>query len=243
MHDTSHNDDILFDRLVDGELSAAERRQLLLALDDRPDGWRRCALRFLEAQCMTESLRQFLREPITRKTASVSTDCANTSISLAEATSNGKSERRGASWAAIAAGLLIAFTLGLIARSGGSRDGAPLAEGPVLDPNASIAQGDPPSAPDANPRNDDDALTLFVRDETGQTRPVRVPLVDAQTLDRQLGLQFRTGVPEELRSRLQDRGFDVQSKRSYAPLWFEDGRPMFVPVEDTKIVPVRQNVY
>jgi hypothetical protein len=98
----------------------------------------------------------------------------------------------------------------------------------------------PPRAPDAA---NDDVLTLFVRDETGQTRPIRVPLLDARTLDRQLGLEFQSGVPDEVRNRLEDSGFDIQSKRSYAPLWLEDGRPMFVPVEDTKIVPVRQNVY
>jgi hypothetical protein len=139
--------------------------------------------------------------------------------------------------------LLIAFTLGMIARSGGSGGGAPLVDSQTPDPNASVVQSVPPTVPDENAEDGDDALTLFVRDETGQTRPVRVPLVDAQALDRQLGLQFRTGVPEDLRTRLQDRGFDVQSKRSYAPLWLEDGRSMFVPVEDTRIVPVRQNVY
>ena len=44
-------DDSRFDRLVDGELSEAERRELLAGLDSEPGGWRRCALAFLEAQC------------------------------------------------------------------------------------------------------------------------------------------------------------------------------------------------
>jgi hypothetical protein len=46
-----------------------------------------------------------------------------------------------------------------------------------------------------------------------------------------------------VRAQLQDRGYDVQSKRRYAPFWLENGRQMIVPVEDTKIVPVYQNVY
>ena len=49
-------DDVLFDRLVDGELSAAERRELLASLDGRPTGWRRCALAFLEAQTWQDEL-------------------------------------------------------------------------------------------------------------------------------------------------------------------------------------------
>src|SRR3990172_4689745 len=52
------NDDILFDRLVDGELSPGERRELLASLDGRPDGWRRCALAFLEAQAWGNELPQ-----------------------------------------------------------------------------------------------------------------------------------------------------------------------------------------
>jgi hypothetical protein len=38
------------DRLVDGELEPAARRDLLRRLDAAPDGWRSCALAFLEGQ-------------------------------------------------------------------------------------------------------------------------------------------------------------------------------------------------
>ena len=47
-----------FDLLVDGELSEADRRTLLLQLEHEPDGWRRCALAFLEAQCWKAELGQ-----------------------------------------------------------------------------------------------------------------------------------------------------------------------------------------
>ena len=38
------------DRLVDGELDEAARAALLRDLDREPDGWKRCAIAFLEAQ-------------------------------------------------------------------------------------------------------------------------------------------------------------------------------------------------
>ena len=38
------------DRLVDGELPPTEYRRLLVELDQRPGGWKRCALGFLEAE-------------------------------------------------------------------------------------------------------------------------------------------------------------------------------------------------
>src|SRR6185436_10354122 len=55
------NDDFLLDRLVDGELSGSERRQLLESFDKRPEGWRRCALAFLEAQSWREEMWQVAR--------------------------------------------------------------------------------------------------------------------------------------------------------------------------------------
>ncbi len=44
------------DRLVDGTLEPTERSALLRHLDAQPDGWRRCALAFLEAQAWSEAL-------------------------------------------------------------------------------------------------------------------------------------------------------------------------------------------
>ena len=49
-------DDRVLDRLVDGELPDIERRELLLRLNAEPEGWRRCALAFLEAQNWREAL-------------------------------------------------------------------------------------------------------------------------------------------------------------------------------------------
>jgi hypothetical protein len=70
-----------------------------------------------------------------------------------------------------------------------------------------------------------------------------VPLVDAGELDKQLGVQFQTGVPDDVRNQLKNNGYQVQSKRQYAPLWLENGRPMILPVEDTNIVPVSNKVF
>jgi hypothetical protein len=49
--------DLLFERMVDGALSAQELRVAIKAIERQPDGWKRCATAFLEAQVLTESLR------------------------------------------------------------------------------------------------------------------------------------------------------------------------------------------
>lgn len=51
----------LLDRLVDGELAEDERRALLRRLEADPDGWRCCALAFLESQAWREALRPLVR--------------------------------------------------------------------------------------------------------------------------------------------------------------------------------------
>ncbi len=50
----------LLDRLVDGELSDADYRITLHRLDEAPDGWRRCAMSFLEQQALRQELQQLL---------------------------------------------------------------------------------------------------------------------------------------------------------------------------------------
>ena len=50
------NDDLI-DQIVDGALTPAQLRAAIDCLDREPDGWKRCALAFLEAQCWRESFR------------------------------------------------------------------------------------------------------------------------------------------------------------------------------------------
>jgi hypothetical protein len=44
------------ERLVDGRLSPDEYRQLLIRIDHHPDGWRKCAMAFLEEQALKNEL-------------------------------------------------------------------------------------------------------------------------------------------------------------------------------------------
>jgi len=221
------NENILLDRLVDGELSQSERRQLLESFDERPEGWRRCALAFLEAQSWREEMGQVARG-LSSKT--------NGPTSTASSVTPSRTSRWSSVtiWLAMAASLLVAFGLGLM-----QHEREPSIAGGSSESSGQVASVSPPSNP-ASPggTKPGDAVTFFVQGEDGRKRPVRVPLVDASTLDKQLGVQFQTGLPDDIRNQLKDSGYAVQSKRQYAPLWLENGRPMILPVEDTNIVPV-----
>lgn len=67
MNEFSHSehgfDPQVLDRLVDGELADGERRTVLESLERLPDGWRQCALAFLEAQTWGQTLTDYVRQP------------------------------------------------------------------------------------------------------------------------------------------------------------------------------------
>src|SRR5689334_23111755 len=189
------NEDILLDRLVDGELSRDERRQLLESFDKRPEAWRRCALAFLEAQSWREEMGQ-----VARGIASEAQEPKSPASSVASTTKTSWSSI--ATWLAMAASLLVAFGLGMMHRDGGPSN-----------PSGQVAQVSL-SNQSASPSNSKhgDAVTLFVKDDGGRMQPVRVPLVDASTLDKELGTKFQTGVPEDVRNQLRNDGYAVKSK-------------------------------
>ena len=54
--------EMVLDDLVAGELSGDQYRAVLRQLDATPDGWKRCALAFLEDQAFREDLGQLLGE-------------------------------------------------------------------------------------------------------------------------------------------------------------------------------------
>jgi len=55
----TREEETLIERLVDDELNDEERRALILRLETSVDGWRTCALRFLEAQAFRDAFRNF----------------------------------------------------------------------------------------------------------------------------------------------------------------------------------------
>src|SRR5262245_15173523 len=161
------NEDILLDRLVDGELSGSERRQLLESFDKRPEGWRRCALAFLEAQSWREEMGQVARGLVSKTSKSKSP------ASSAPPGRKLNSWYSVATWLAMAACLLMAFGLGLIQREHGHSiaGGSP-------NPSGQVAKVTPPNnSTSPNSTKLGDAVTFFVKDDGGRMQPVRVPLV------------------------------------------------------------------
>jgi len=133
------DDDLRFDRLVDGEMSDTERRHFLASLDDEPGGWRRCAMAFLEDQAWRESMPDVaLHAGMARVESSSSAPVQQgTKVELPVTLSDDSRDRNASGWGrslaffmAMAACCLLAFFLGSQFRMRSTPDGnrsAPLA--------------------------------------------------------------------------------------------------------------------
>jgi hypothetical protein len=232
---TSHDDNLIFDRLADGELSNAERQELLASLDSRADGWRRCALALLEAQTWRRDFKSFMTQeaPPTVVQVAATVPPELPARPMRGTFSIGHVDR----WLTLAASALVAFGVGWQMR--GLDSPVPINEPASI--NEQVAADNT-----ATKRIDSrDAVTLIVKDDQGKHQRVRLPLVDGPELEGQI-VELSPQVSPQMRASLQNRGLDLQSKRRYAPLFFEHGKqvvPMVVPVNDTYVVPVNRPVY
>jgi hypothetical protein len=233
------NDDIRFDRLTDGALSPQEYKSLLASLDDEPGGWRRCALAFLEAQAWRGELGAIAREPIempsppqpmVRQSAAKPSPWKYPLMALA-----------------MAASFLLAFGLGLAARTSWFGDGAAPAGALAVDNAPRDSQENHPraSAHDSQFASDDGPLgniqlVLEGANDGAGPRQVELPVYHirhggATYLDDNI-----SALPPEIQQLLQHNGLQLLRERTLLPLELEGGQQMVVPVEDFKLVRLRK---
>jgi len=200
------------DRLVDGELAPAERAELLAHLEATPDGWRRCALAFLEAQSWREALARPAEE-----------------FAPASGPSRFPGRRRKlATGSALAAGLLLTFGLGLGAGRVGRVEGG----------GSPLSVRSPPvkeAAPHAPPLG----LTVGAVDVAdaarGEAEPDRVPILAGPGLDEQWLSRQPSALPEYVRAQWERSGYHVEQSRRLVAVDLEDGRRVTIPVDQVDL--------
>ncbi len=206
-------DDRWLDRLADGELDGPARRALIDRLEAEPDGWRRCALAFLEHQCWRESLSTPAPPGVAAPPPRPIRD-------------------RRAPLLAAAALAMAAFALGLAA---GRRlpqdvrsDAPTLARSPVPAP--------PPVADPAPVR----AVGLLHLDGGGPGGPptgrgVQVPVLAGPGLDEGWLRRRPPAVTDDEIRSLEDAGYLVERNRMVYSLSLDEGRTLNVPVDEVTL--------
>ena len=217
------------DRLVDGELNGAEYQELLRELERDPEGWRNCALAFLEAQAMRADFQH-----VTQPEQQIETD---------PRARQGKAPPKLWSALTVAASLLFAFGLGAWSqgwlvddwfeptRNPESQFTNTRSDGEAeVKRDAVVEQG---AVPNASPEN----LRLIVNDENF----VDVPVSEADAIDFDEIFREESQEYERILRDLERQGHVVRRTRREVPVQLEDGRRARVPVNRIEIVPVRGN--
>jgi hypothetical protein len=239
-------DPVLLDRLVDGELGSDEERAFIGSLDARPDGWRRCALAFIEARAWRGELGLIARN---RTPAHNGVPVHLTLDRPFEGQQTQPSQRRN--WPqtlAIAAGLMFAFVLGLATRgnlpfssSSHERIAQPARQGVGSASTAELDGAGPIQDSWADGlnyagSNRPVSITMAVVDSNGNTkREIEVPLTETDQIDPSWLASRPAAMPEQLVEALRKSGARVDQQRLYVPVMLEDGRQAILPVDQAEV--------
>lgn len=236
-------DDELLDRLVDGELPRDEYEQLLRSFEQHPEGWRRCALAFLESQAWQRELSVIRDIP-----ATVSLPEADPSVGGACQPAKADRAKASFNWIpilAVAATFLIAFALGLRFRGSVLSSGAGLVPNDLVEnsgePNSETMPEQPiVSGAGLSANAVPDNVMLVVDPGDGSNgQPIEVPVIDWSPEHERMLTEPSISIPPEVQRMLRGLGHEFQSRRQVVPLRLEDGRQILVPVEQLEITPVR----
>lgn len=211
------------DLLVDGEMSEADRRALLLQLEHEPDGWRRCALAFLEAQCWKTELGQIAPRAVRVLSPP---EAARPEPSSSPSTKRWRQNWRqyAATVLTISASFLLALVVGMglsgnLPHTPGSSDLLPT----VADFPKSQSNGL-------------EMVTLSVGNSSdGHDQTVCVPAQRREALDQDLWQQIPDAIPPEMQQAFQQSGYRAVQQREIVPVPMKDGRCLVVPVDRVQV--------
>lgn len=229
-------DPVLLDMLVDGELPEAERRELLVQFEQAPGGWRRCALAFLESQCLKDSLADAVPTP--------------TPPARPHARRHRVFHTAG-TFLAMAASLLMAFGLGTYFRASWRTLGShalvkpevavqqPAVQVPRLqdDPRALVGNAPrrpiSPASPEVGP--DSTRLVTVSLPEGVGGGSVRLPVRQVDSFDESWLHGNPQAVSESLRDLLERFGCEVHETRQLVPASTQSGRQVVVPMDQVEV--------
>jgi hypothetical protein len=210
----------LIDRLVDGELPDAERRELLLRFDAEPEGWRRCALAFLEAQTWRQAMTPVVAPSgVARPESSKSVPSKFFTPLASRSGHAARFWRPAARFSGLAAGLILAFILGWAFHH---KPAAPVSDSGSVGPQAeSVVER--PAQPAQN------GSIKVAREASNSTQPLRAA-ADVDPLAKDL-------------QKLQQQGYRVETQQRLVSLESKDGRKLKLPVQEVRIRYVGDRIY
>ena len=239
----------LLDLLVDGELSDDERRDLLGWCERAPDGWRRCALAFLEAQNWSQVLGDLTEQAPWRAETAGAAGTEDRQVGASRKVSAPVARpqsfwqvRQWGTMLAMAASVALAFTLGLWVRDAGKAgrivpdDAASVR---VVENNEAPVRR-PSGRPEHGPAN---TLRLDVGGRPGAADEIQLPVMAGDEIAGDWLRAQPAAMPEEVQQALERLGHRVEQRRRLVPYRLDDGRRVVVPIDQVEVQPVENRSY
>jgi len=243
----------LIDRIVDGGMSPDELRKSIERLDATPEGWRRCALAFLEAQSWTDAFRSMDGTP-GEDEPGISGDLparSFTTVSLTPIVPVAAPRRRLIA-AALAAGIaFIAFSLGWL--SHGVRMGSDVerfapdtlageSKTPESHPDEASQRNSPsePLQPGSIAGLPTDRLPTVrevarLRIDTGDLTSTEIPIYAGPGINHRWLMEQPPPVSEHDRAIWQRQGYELEQQRRLLSVPLANGRRATVPVDHVQV--------
>jgi hypothetical protein len=250
------------DRLVDGELSPVERRQLLLACEDNPHRWRDVALAFVELQVLTselsalrstcETVRWAAAEDAQAESGagwipdingqqanrsageSCQVESSEEKVTPSESLQPPKSSDPGVrSWGKfLGLAAALAISLSLGFGIGTVANRMALDQAAAGLASSRTAVSDPLAD---SGKQTPESLYMFVQDAPdAPLKSLEIPIVDSRGEGMESLLSSGT-VPEEVVRMLRRQGHRIEQTRRLYPVDLPDGRTIVVPVDDIRV--------
>ena len=210
--------------LVDGELSEAERRDVLLAADAEPEAWRRIALAFVEVQTLRHEMSALVKPAGVPRSGDVRPIKSGTPAGLRIA--------------ALVACCLLAFGFGRWSNSSDARM-AVKPNPPLPSPRTFATEDDPVrSVAAVFPEDTRQHQTLRLDFDDllgGPPQSVDVPVVEESPDDPLELLAGPPVIPLEIQRALLRAGRRVHEQRQLFEVELSDGRRGIVPVSNVLV--------
>lgn len=237
-------DQLLLDHFVEGELTDAHEREVLLRLDAEPGAWRRLALTFVEAQRWCREFRALAADADGEAWESVRLREPSPTRPLAEERSMRRS--RIPLLAIAASGLAAAFLFGLAlggwghGRPGRSPDVADASEGQAGELSQVVRARAPDGAEESGPAPQASPSPPMLRvafREAGSEvfQCVDVPVLEASQVPAGLLENPPPAIPVVLKRLLEQSGFEVVDRTQLQPVQLSDGRRFDLVGSETQV--------
>lgn len=236
-------DELTMMRLVDGELTASERIKVLQRLESQTEGWRDCALAFVEDQAW----RQAMTTNADASETAIRSGHTNTMGTLVTTKERSTGDSRlsqppqsqsnsGMTWLAIAAAMLLAFGAGSWTNSGNR---SRVADGKSMNVPVNVAANDEQPRFDVADGNDMDHNPNQLAPEIAAMAQDNGIVQDkaVMILDRDFW-NHESSIPKDFREKVEALGAKIERSRGLMPVRTNDGRDWIVPYEDVRVVPV-----